>query len=134
MVERGVVSSVKEAFDLYLGEGRPAYVGRYRIGAQEAIELIRAAGGAPTLAHPGVNKIERGDLERLAGWGLAGLEVYHPDHVPSQRDKYLAIARDLDLVPTAGSDFHGEAVAPGRKLGMVSMSEEELTRLEERRG
>src|SRR5690242_18850604 len=134
MVERGYVSSVKEAFDRYLAEGRPAYVGRYRIEAKEAIELIRASGGTPTLAHPGVNRIERGDLERLAGWGLAGLEIHHPDHVPSQREKYLAIARDLDLVPTAGSDFHGEEVAPKRKLGMVSMSEEELARLEGRRG
>ena len=134
MVERGVVSSVKEAFDLYLGEGRPAYVGRYRLTAGEAIDLIRGASGAATLAHPGVNRIERGDLERLKGVGLAGVEIYHPDHAPSQREKYLKIARELDLVPTAGSDYHGEAVAPGRKLGMVSMSEEELGRLEARRG
>jgi 3',5'-nucleoside bisphosphate phosphatase len=134
MVERGVVSSVKEAFDRYLGEGRPAYVGRYRLSAQEAIGLVRGAGGAATLAHPGVNRIEAGDLERLRGWGLAGVEAYHPDHVPSQRQKYLDIARALDLVPTAGSDFHGEEVAPGRKLGMVTMPEQELARLEERRG
>jgi predicted metal-dependent phosphoesterase TrpH len=134
MVERGVVSSVKEAFDRYLGEGRPAYVGRYRLTAQEAIALVRGAGGAATLAHPGVNRIESGDLERLQGWGLVGVEAYHPDHVPSQREKYLGIARALDLVPTAGSDFHGEEVAPGRKLGMVTMPEQELARLEERRG
>jgi predicted metal-dependent phosphoesterase TrpH len=134
MVDRGIVSSVKEAFDLYLGEGRPAYVGRYRLTAQESIDLIRGAGGAATLAHPGVNGIERGDLERLQAWGLAGVEAYHPDHVPSQREKYLRIAAELDLVPTAGSDFHGEAVAPDRKLGMVSMSQDELYRLEARRG
>jgi 3',5'-nucleoside bisphosphate phosphatase len=134
MVERGVVSSVKEAFDRYLGEGRPAYVGRYRLDAAEAIALVRGAGGAASLAHPGVNRIERGDLERLAAWGLAGVEAYHPDHVPSQREKYLRIAADLDLVPTAGSDFHGEAIAPDRKLGMVSMSEAELSWLEARRG
>jgi len=133
-VERGVVGSVKEAFDRFLGEGRPAYVGRHRLPAQEAIALVRGAGGSASLAHPGVNRIERGDLERLAEWGLVGVEAYHPDHVPSQREKYLKIAADLDLVPTAGSDFHGEAVAPARKLGMVTMSEEELARLEGRRG
>ena len=134
LVERGVVASVKEAFDRFLGEGRPAYVGRYRLSAQEAIALVRGAGGAATLAHPGVSKIERGDLERLRGWGLAGVEAHHPDQNPSVRDKYLRIARDLDLVPTAGSDFHGEAVAPGRQLGQVSMPEEALARLEDRRG
>jgi predicted metal-dependent phosphoesterase TrpH len=134
MVERGVVGSVKEAFDRFLGEGRPAYVGRYRLTAQEAIDLVRGAGGCATLAHPGVNRIERGDLERLKGWGLAGLETYHPDHHPSLREKYLKLARELDLVPTAGSDFHGEAVAPRRQLGQVTMAEAELERLQARRG
>jgi 3',5'-nucleoside bisphosphate phosphatase len=134
MVERGVVSTVKEAFDLYLGEGRPAYVGRYRLGAKEAIELVRSAGGSATLAHPGVNRIERGDLERLKGFGLAGVETYHPDHNPSVRAKYLKIAGELDLVPTAGSDYHGPAVAPGRSLGAETMSEKEFERLEARRG
>ncbi len=134
IVEKGIVSSVKEAFDRYLGEGRPAYVGRYRLTAQEAIALVQGAGGTATLAHPGVNRIERGDLERLRGWGLAGVETYHPDHNPSVTDKYLRIARELDLVPTAGSDYHGEEVAPGRRLGDVTMPEEQLARLESRRG
>lgn len=134
MVEKGIVATVKEAFDRFLGEGRPAYVGRYRLTAQEAIALVAGAGGVATLAHPGVNKIERGDLERLGRWGLAGVETYHPDHNPSVRDKYLRIARELDLVPTAGSDYHGEAVAPDRHLGTVTMSPDELERLEARRG
>jgi predicted metal-dependent phosphoesterase TrpH len=134
LLERGVVGSVKEAFDRFLGEGRPAFVGRHRISAQEAIGLVRGAGGAATIAHPGLNRIERGDLERLKGWGLAGVETYHADHVPSQREKYLRLCSELDLVPTAGSDFHGEEVAPDRKLGMVTMTEAELDRLEARRG
>lgn len=134
LVERGVVGSVKEAFDRFLGEGRPAFVGRHRISAQEAIGLVRGAGGAATIAHPGLNRIERADLERLKGWGLAGVETYHADHVPSQREKYLRLCGELDLVPTAGSDFHGEEVAPDRKLGMVTMAEAELDRLEARRG
>jgi len=134
MVERGLVASVKEAFDLYLGEGRPAFVGRYRLGAREAIELVRTAGGTATLAHPGVNRIERGDLERLKGDGLAGVETYHPDHNPSLREKYLRIARELELVATAGSDFHGPEVAPGRSLGAETMSEEGFRQLEARRG
>ena len=134
MVDRGVVSSVKEAFDRYLGEGKPAYVGRFRLTAQDAIALVRGAGGAATLAHPGVSRMERGDVERLKGWGLAGIEAYHPDHNPSVREKYRRIAAEFDLVPTAGSDYHGEAVAPGRKLGAETMTEAELWALEARRG
>jgi len=134
MVDKGVVSTVKEAFDRFLGEGRPAYVGRYRLTVKEAVDLIRGAGGAATLAHPGVSSIERGDLERMKAWGLVGVEAHHPDHNPSVREKYLRIAKEFDLVPTAGSDFHGEAVNPDRHLGEESMAEEELARLEERRG
>ena len=134
MVERGVVSTVREAFDRYLADGQPAYVGRYRLSAREAIDLVRRAGGAATLAHPGVNRIERGEVEQLAGWGLAGVEVDHPDHNPSVREKYARVARELELVATAGSDFHGEAVNPDRRLGEVSMGAEALERLEARRG
>ncbi|ABC82352.1 PHP domain-containing protein [Anaeromyxobacter dehalogenans] len=133
LVELGAVATVKEAFDAYLGEGKPAYVQRYRLEADEAVRLVRAAGGTTTVAHPGVSKLERWDLERLRQAGVEGLEVYHVDHNPSVREKYLRIAEALDLVPTAGSDFHGEAVAPDRHLGDVSMPEHELQRLEARR-
>ncbi|HET9595798.1 MAG TPA: PHP domain-containing protein [Anaeromyxobacteraceae bacterium] len=133
LVERGVVATVKEAFDRFLGEGRPAYVGRFRLSPGDAIGLVRGAGGTATVAHPGVSKVERYDLERMKGMGLVGVETYHPDQNPSVREKYAKIARELDLVPTAGSDFHGPEVAPGRRLGMVTMTAEELGELESRR-
>ncbi len=133
LVDRGYVSTVKEGFDRYLGEGRPAYVQRYRLLADEAIRLVAGAGGVTTLAHPGVSRMERGDLERLREMGLEGVEVYHPDHNPSMRGKYQRIADELDFVATAGSDFHGERVAPDRHLGQESMSEAEFARLEARR-
>lgn len=133
IVEAGAATSVKDAFDRYLGEGKPAYVGRYRLTAEEAVKLVHGAGGTVTVAHPGVSKLERYDLERLRAAGVDGLEVYHADHNPSVREKYLRIAEALDLVPTAGSDFHGEAIAPDRHLGDVSMPAEHLARLEARR-
>jgi predicted metal-dependent phosphoesterase TrpH len=133
IVETGAVASVKEAFDRYLGEGRPAYVGRYRLEAADAVKLVRGAGGTATVAHPGVSKLERPELERLRAAGMDGLEVHHVDHVPSQREKYLRIADELGLVPTAGSDYHGATVSPDRKLGDVTMPAEDLARLEARR-
>jgi 3',5'-nucleoside bisphosphate phosphatase len=133
IVETGAVVTVKEAFDRFLGEGCPAYVQRYRLEAAEAVRLVRTAGGTTTVAHPGVSKLERYDLERLRAAGVDGLEVHHVDHNPSVREKYLRIAEALDLVPTAGSDYHGEAIAPDRHLGDVSMAHEDLARLEARR-
>jgi predicted metal-dependent phosphoesterase TrpH len=133
IVETGAVATVKEAFDRYLGEGRPAYVQRYRLEAEAAVRLVREAGGTTTVAHPGVSKLERRDLQRLRAAGVDGLEVHHVDHVPSQREKYLRIAEELELVPTAGSDYHGVNVAPDRKLGDVTMPADDLARLEARR-
>jgi predicted metal-dependent phosphoesterase TrpH len=133
IVETGAVATVKEAFDRYLGEGKPAYVQRYRLDAPDAVKLVRGAGGTTTVAHPGVNKLERGELARLAEAGVVGVEVYHPDQNPSVREKYLRLAEEYGMVPTAGSDFHGEAVAPDRRLGAVAMPEENLARLEARR-
>jgi predicted metal-dependent phosphoesterase TrpH len=133
LVARGVASSVREAFDLWLGEGKPAYVPRFRLTVAEAIRLVRDAGGTSTIAHPGLSGVQRGDLERMKGWGLDGVEVDHAEHNPSTRDKYRRLCGELDLVPTAGTDYHGEAVSPDRVFGEVTMAIEELARLEARR-
>jgi predicted metal-dependent phosphoesterase TrpH len=133
ILETGAVASVKEAFDRFLGEGQPAYVPRFRLEAAEAVRLVRGAGGTTTVAHPGVSRLERHELERLRAAGVDGMEVHHTDHNPSVREKYLRIAEALDLVPTAGSDFHGEVISPDRHLGDVSMTPELLARLEARR-
>ncbi len=133
ILEAGVVTSVKEAFDRFLGEGRAAYVQRFRLEVDDAVQLVRSAGGTVTVAHPGVSRLERGDLQRLAAAGVVGVETHHPDHNPSVREKYLRLAHELDLVPTAGSDFHGEAVSPDRHPGQVTMDPEDLQRLESRR-
>lgn len=132
LVEKRYVESTRMAFDRFLGDGRPAWVDRFRLDAGEAISLIHRAGGTATVAHPGVSKMERYDLTKMHEQGLDGLEALHADHPPSMRDKYLQIARDLDLVSTAGSDFHGEAVAPGRHLGDACTPPEHFALLRER--
>lgn len=132
MVELGYCTSTKEAFNRFLGDGKPGAVPRYEVSAADAIALIRGAGGVATLAHPGVSRIEAHDLEALTKVGLSGVEVDHSDHPPSLREKFRGIARKLDLVSTAGSDFHGEKVAPNRKFGEVTMVPEEFERLKQR--
>lgn len=133
IVEAGGATSVRDAFDRWLGEGRPAYVGRYRLEAADAVRLVRGAGGTVTIAHPGVSKLEVGEVAALAAAGVAGIEAIHPDHNPSVREKYERAAAAHGLVVTAGSDYHGPDVSPDRHLGMVSMSEAALAALEARR-
>src|SRR5512133_825195 len=130
IVEVGGASTVREAFDLFIGEGRPAYVQRYRLEAADAVALVRGAGGTVTVAHPGVTGLERGELVRLRAAGIVGLEAVHPDHNPSVREKYAKLAAELGFVPTAGSDYHGGSVSPDRQLGAVTMTAEALARLE----
>ncbi|MFP2934801.1 PHP domain-containing protein, partial [Pyxidicoccus sp. 3LG] len=77
-------------------------------------------------------RMERPEIRALAKAGLAGLEVLHSDHNPSVRQKYLTLAAELDLVPTSGSDFHGEAVSPDHKLGTAAMPPELFAKLKAR--
>ena len=95
--------------------------------------LLHRAGGTATLAHPGVSRIEEPELRALKDVGLDGLEVFHAEHVPSLREKLTRWAQQLDLIPTAGSDFHGPRVSPGRYLGRETMEIERFAALEARR-
>jgi predicted metal-dependent phosphoesterase TrpH len=122
LLQAGVCSDVEEAFRRFLRRGRPAYVARAGLGAREAIDLIHAAGGLASLAHPkrstGVDQPGGLDafVERLVALGLDGLEVEHPSHTPGLRRRLRRLARRFDLVATGGSDFHGET-SPGVELG-----------------
>ncbi|NIA20884.1 MAG: PHP domain-containing protein [Anaerolineaceae bacterium] len=111
LVEAGHVASVDEAFRLYLGRGAAAYVNRRRATAEEAIRMIHGAGGLAVLAHP--MQLRRPMLEirrtvrELAARGLDGLEAWHPDHSTDDTRTFEVLARELDLVVTGGTDFHG---------------------------
>jgi 3',5'-nucleoside bisphosphate phosphatase len=132
LLNRGHVSSTKEAFDRFLGDGRPGNVDRFRVSAEEAIALLHAAGGTATLAHPGPSKVAPPTLEALTRAGLDGLEAFHVDHVPSQREAFLRTADALGLIPTGGSDYHGARVSPGRRPGGSSTPPEAFARLRAR--
>jgi predicted metal-dependent phosphoesterase TrpH len=132
LVGAGYAASVKDAFDRYLKTRGALFVDRRRLTAQAAIELVHAGGGTATIAHPGANKISRQELSVLAGLGLDGVEAFHPEHVPSQAEAYERWSAELSLLITAGSDYHGPLVQPGRKLGDRSLASDRFAALEER--
>lgn len=101
----GAVSSVEDAFRELLGPGCPAYVPRARFDTVAAVRLIREVGGAPVLAHPGINRGEE-VLEKLVNVGLSGIEVEYPEHTSEQRAYYRQLARRYGLIATGGSDYH----------------------------
>lgn len=112
LVEKGYVDSVDQAFDCYLGTDKPAYVDRYRLRCETAIAAIQKAGGLAVMAHPAlIQPLTDQPLAELLAllkqMGLAGIEAYYPIHSPEQTQAYLDLARQYDLVPTGGTDFHG---------------------------
>ncbi|MCG2755589.1 MAG: PHP domain-containing protein [Desulfobacteraceae bacterium] len=121
MVKRGFVKSINEAFDKYLGTGRPAYVDKYRLDCGQAIEIILAAGGIPVLAHPFFLQIENKDrfenlIVNLKEMGLKGIEAYYPEHSPDLTAFYAEVANRYGLLITGGTDFHG-SIKPDVKMG-----------------
>lgn len=132
MMEAGLVASVPEAFRLYLGLGRPAYVERYKLSPEEAVRLIHGAGGVAVLAHPGLI----GDdsiIPPLIAAGLDGLEARYPEHGRREAKRYAAMARRYDLVVTGGSDAHGPGF-PGRAaIGEVRVPDKVIDQLAARR-
>ena len=122
MVRRGYVESIAEAFDLYLGWGRPAYRPRWRLTPEEGIGLSLASGGVPVLAHPhtlGLNNSEEVSttLRRLKAAGLRAMECYCPLYSPIEREGYAALAARFGLLASGGSDYHG-SFKPGIELGV----------------
>jgi len=138
--EKGVVSSFREAFDLYLGKNKPAYVDKYKIFCEDAIRIIRDAGGLPVLAHPGLLEFEgtpglEAFVDHLAGEGLEGIEAFYTDHDPEQTRLYIHLAREKNLLITGGSDFHGrfnQGVDLGTGNGNLTVSPSIFTALTNR--
>jgi 3',5'-nucleoside bisphosphate phosphatase len=119
MAASGAIASPREAFTRdWIGDGGRAYVGRYALDPVHAIGLVRDAGGVAVLAHPRAGRdweVSDEEIGRLAAAGLAGVEVFHPDHSETERAGLLALAHDLDLVATGGSDDHGSLT--GHRIG-----------------
>lgn len=127
MIRKGYVSSVREAFDVYLGETGRAYVEREDPPIEDTIHRVRAAGGVTSLAHAiRLNQPDPArEMELISGWageGLDAVEVWHSDHGEAEEARYGHIADACGLARTGGSDFHGEhtpGVLPGVGKGRL---------------
>jgi 3',5'-nucleoside bisphosphate phosphatase len=130
LVADGWATDVRDAFDRYLGAGRPAYVAKDQLGMREAIAMIHAAGGLAVLAHPG-QAGTRERIEPLVAMGLDGVEIKHPSHSPQDTARLRACVDQLGLIPSGGSDWHGAADGP-RTIGMMQVPFDWLRRQDER--
>ncbi|MBE0416287.1 MAG: PHP domain-containing protein [Coriobacteriia bacterium] len=127
LVHRGHAADVSDAFRRLLGRGRPFYVPKDVRTPSEVLRVILDATGIPVLAHPGVTGVD--DLiPALVAEGLAGLEAYHSEHGPEERERYSALAAKLGLLATGGTDYHGPT-APNPSLGSVDMPDSVLAAL-----
>ena len=136
MVEAGIVTTEKEAFDRFISDGGIAAVPKHALHPLDALALIAEAGGVCVLAHPGMwrgeGAVPNDLIESLAEDGMVGLEVDHPDHDEAQRAHYRGLADQLDLVPTGASDCHGARY--DYRLGSETTPAELVTELKRRAG
>lgn len=131
VVAAGHAQSVKEVFDRWLGDGRPACVTREGPSPTDVVRRIAGAGGVASLAHPGL--LRRDDLiPRLARAGLGAIEAHHADHGRADRERYAALAQRLGLAVSGGSDYHGDQHRRAKQLGTVGPNPAELALLRQR--
>ena len=141
LVSAGHVSSVQEAFERWLATGLPAFVPRTGPSPSTVVDVVHAAGGVVSFAHPAVTR--RDDLIRpLADHGLDAIEVYHSDHRPEDVQQYRGLAQRLGVLVSGGSDFHGDpaaspAAGPSSRtrrdsLGVVRLPPDDFSALESR--
>jgi predicted metal-dependent phosphoesterase TrpH len=126
LIAEGWATDARDAFDRYLGAGRPAYVAKEQLSMPDAIAMIHAAGGLAVLAHPGGGGT-RERIEALRALGLDGIEVKHPSHSSGDTTRLRGLCEQFGLVPSGGSDWHGAAEGP-RTIGMMQVPEEWLAR------
>ncbi len=136
LLDKGYVKSRDEAFERYLGDHTPYFVHREKVTPEEVIDVTRRAGGIPVLAHPTLYGLGSEQLDlligRLKAAGLMGIETYYSTYSPSEEKKIKALADKYGLLPSGGSDFHGEN-KPGLDLatgyGRLYIHEEVLAQM-----
>lgn len=136
LVAVGAVEDMQSAFDRYLADGGPAWVPKHALAPEDGVALLRAAGGAVVLAHPGLSESRRAAqitpqlAKSLVAAGLHGVEVAHPGHDDAMRRRWDDFAREYDLIATGASDFHG--LHKETSVGCCTTDPDSVRRLQER--
>lgn len=128
LAEKGLVGSVRGAFDSLIAYGGPAYVERYKLTPVEAITMVREAGGVSVMAHPGLSRAG-GLIDELVCHGLQGLEICHPEHNTLQTECLRVMAKERGLLVTGGSDFHGGVRESGSEIAARGVNRGEFSKL-----
>jgi predicted metal-dependent phosphoesterase TrpH len=128
LVAQGVVKNLTEAFERFLGQGCPAYVGYERVTLRDAVDLIRGAGGVASLAHP-VCLEDDSVIPQMVEDRLQAIEVFHSDHTIEKAADYARLAERLGLLQTGGSDFHQSENGEIPRLGCPELTEEAFERI-----
>ena len=139
MTDKGYAASPRDAFNRWLNVGCPCYSETQAITDEEAISLIRSAGGDAYLAHLHLTKLPDDELDafvtRLASAGLSGIEGYYTDYTVDMAEKYRALAKKYGLAISGGTDFHGSFkphIAIGRGLGNMEIPYTVLAEMKKR--
>ena len=133
LIASGRVATRSEAFERWLARGRPAFVPRSGAAPAEVIAQIHAAGGVASIAHP----VLIGHDEWIPGFvaeGLDAIEVYHSKHDRAATARYLAMAHDLNVAVSGGSDYHADDGHGGHVLGSIALPPEAFDALAAARG
>ncbi|HAA94657.1 MAG TPA: PHP domain-containing protein [Dehalococcoidia bacterium] len=131
MVEAGHCEEPKDAFDVYLGNDGLAYYDRPKLAPAEGVELIKRVGGVPVLAHPTFMNDMEGGIAALKKVGLVGMEVYYAKYDDDTVRHLARLARQYDLIPCGGSDYHGLGNSDEQLPGTLGPPEETIAALEE---
>lgn len=131
MVEKGYIQNYHEAFEKFIGNGRPAFEKKFHLSPEEAIKLISSSGGLSFLAHPGRYTSDDA-VNLLIKCGLDGIETIHPSHTPAHTAHYRGIVSEYYLLESGGSDFHGGKKNDEDVLGTYYIEDEKVNMMKRR--
>jgi predicted metal-dependent phosphoesterase TrpH len=133
LLRKHVVSTIQQAFDIYLDVGKPGYAPKTPFPIAKAVEMVHRAGGILSVAHPGRYFTNPTSCLQLIETGVDAIEVYHPSHWYVTREFYRVLCSQHNLLITGGSDFHGTREYDEQNFGVFGVSESALKLLEDRR-
>jgi len=129
MLEKGYITSFKEAFDKYISRDGPAYVEREKMTPVEAVELLLQVNGLPVLAHPFTANNTEMLIVELKAAGLIGIEAYYDGYTADEIGRLVSLADRYGLIITGGSDYHGLDATNETMIGGVDLPMESVEQL-----